>query len=189
MTMNKRPVTPPDRLEEPPRGDFPGHPFEIQPAETTRRSLLTKISLVFGSLAAAVVAVPSIAFLLGLRKAPRVWRSVGRISEFRPGTTTKVAFADPSPLPWSGVTAQTAAWLRHEAPGQFAAYSVDCTHLGCPIRWLPDAELFMCPCHGGVFYKDGRVASGPPGRSLVQYPLRLRNGDVEILTSPLPIVG
>ena len=56
------------------------------------------------------------------------------------------------------------------------------------MRWLPDADLFMCPCHGGVFYNDGRVASGPPGRSLVRYPVRVRNGAVEILASPLPIM-
>jgi menaquinol-cytochrome c reductase iron-sulfur subunit len=59
--------------------------------------------------------------------------------------------------------------------------------LGCPVRWLPDADLFMCPCHGGVYYKDGKVAAGPPPRPLVKYPVRLRNGQVEIRTSPLPI--
>jgi menaquinol-cytochrome c reductase iron-sulfur subunit len=24
------------------------------------------------------------------------------------------------------------------------AFSINCTHLGCPVRWLPDANLFMC---------------------------------------------
>ena len=57
------------------------------------------------------------------------------------------------------------------------------------MRWLPDAELFMCPCHGGVFYKDGAVASGPPPKALVTYPVRVRDGVVEILTSPLPITS
>ena len=47
----------------------------------------------------------------------------------------------------------------------------------------------MCPCHGGVFYKDGRVASGPPPQPLATYPVRVRDGRVEILTSPLPISG
>lgn len=99
----------------------------------------------------------------------------------------KVAFLDPSPLPWSGVTARAAAWLRREGTQQFLAFSVDCTHLGCPVRWLPDANLFMCPCHGGVFYANGTVASGPPPKPLTQYPVRVQNGMVQILTSPLPI--
>ncbi|MGH9447270.1 MAG: ubiquinol-cytochrome c reductase iron-sulfur subunit, partial [Terriglobia bacterium] len=65
--------------------------------------------------------------------------------------------------------------------------SVDCTHLGCPVRWLPKANLFMCPCHGGVFYANGDVASGPPPKPLTQYPVRVQGGYVQILTSPLPI--
>lgn len=85
------------------------------------------------------------------------------------------------------MTAKTAAWLRREGPQQFVAFSINCTHLGCPVRWLPNADLFMCPCHGGVFYKNGTVASGPPPKALATYPVRLRSGMVEILTSPLPI--
>jgi menaquinol-cytochrome c reductase iron-sulfur subunit len=45
----------------------------------------------------------------------------------------------------------------------------------------------MCPCHGGVYYKDGAVAAGPPPHALFQYQVRIRNGKVEILTSALPI--
>jgi menaquinol-cytochrome c reductase iron-sulfur subunit len=103
------------------------------------------------------------------------------------GSTVKVDFPDPSPLPWSGVTARTAAWLRRKSDTDFVAFSINCTHLGCPVRWLPDADLFMCPCHGGVFYNNGGVASGPPPKPLVRYPVRVQNGMVEILTSPLPI--
>ena len=85
--------------------------------------------------------------------------------------------------------AKTAAWLRRESDQQFIAFAINCTHLGCPVRWLPNADLFMCPCHGGVFYKDGTVASGPPPKPLVTYPVRVRDGRVEILTSPLPITS
>lgn len=159
-------------------------------SEHDRRRFLSLISLAIGGFGALLVAVPSVWFLLGgLRKTPQVWRSVGNLEFFEIGSTVRVSFLDPSPLPWSGVTARTAAWLRRETADKFLAFSVDCTHLGCPIRWLPDANLFMCPCHGGVFYGDGRVASGPPGRSLITYPVRVRDGAVEILTSPLPIIG
>ena len=80
--------------------------------------------------------------------------------------TVKVDFPDSSPLPWAGVVARTAAWLRREPDGTFVAFTVNCTHLGCPVRWLPDAGLFMCPCHGGVYYANGDRASGPPPRGL-----------------------
>ncbi len=41
-----------------------------------------------------------------------------------------------------------------------------CTHLGCPVEWFPQSGLFMCPCHGGVYYEDGERASGPPPEGL-----------------------
>ena len=154
-----------------------------------RRRLLSRISIAAGSLAAAIVAIPSVAFLLGLLKPQEVWRAVGSVDSFEIGKTVEVAFADSSPLSWAGVTAQTAAWLRRVNDQQFVAFSLHCTHLGCPVRWLQEANLFMCPCHGGVFYHDGTVASGPPRRPLVQYPVRVNRGQVEILTSPVPIMS
>lgn len=161
--------------------------LESNTKENTRRCFLTRLSIAAGSLAAAIVALPSIGFLLGLRKPTMVWRSVGKVDDFQIGATVEVKFLDPSPLPWAGVTAETAAWLLRVDEQQFKAFSVDCTHLGCPVRWLPTANLFMCPCHGGVFYADGQVASGPPPRPLTTYPVRVEDGQVQILTSPLPI--
>jgi menaquinol-cytochrome c reductase iron-sulfur subunit len=155
--------------------------------ETGRRKFLSRLSVTLGAIGATLVAIPSIGFLLGLRKAPQVWRTVGKLNDFRLGSTVNVSFLDPSPLPWSGVTAQTAAWVRRVDDDRFIAFSMNCTHLGCPIRWLADANLFMCPCHGGVFYADGAVASGPPPKPLNQYPVRVQNDEVQILTSPVPI--
>lgn len=155
--------------------------------ELGRRTFLVRLSVALGSVGAAIVAIPSVAFLLGLRKSPQLWQTVGKVDDFKLGATVSVSFQDPSPLPWAGVTAQTSAWLRRVSDEQFIAFSISCTHLGCPVRWLPEADLFMCPCHGGVFYANGTVASGPPPRPLSQYPARVNQGQVQILASPLPI--
>src|ERR1051326_1819510 len=77
---------------------------------TARRQFLTRVSVILGSLGAALAAIPSVGFLLGLRKTPQIWRTVGKLDDFQIGSTVNVAFRDSSPLPWSGVTAQTAAW-------------------------------------------------------------------------------
>jgi quinol---cytochrome c reductase iron-sulfur subunit, bacillus type len=156
---------------------------------TTRRRFLTVLSLGLGTFAAGLVGIPIIGFLVAplVEKAPRFWRAVGPLEQFKVGATVEVSFVDSSPLPWAGVAARTAAWLRRNGEEDFVAFSVDCTHLGCPVRWLPDAELFLCPCHGGVYYDDGKVASGPPPKPLPRYPVRVRNGQVEVLTSPVPI--
>jgi menaquinol-cytochrome c reductase iron-sulfur subunit len=160
-----------------------------EPSLKDRRRFLARLSVALGAIGALAFAVPVVGFIIGplLRRVPSVWRSVGRVDDFKPSTTTEVGFLDASPLAWGGVAAKTAAWLRRHHDGSFTALAVNCTHLGCPVRWLPDAELFMCPCHGGVYYADGRVAAGPPPRPLARYRVRVRSGQVEIETQGIPI--
>jgi menaquinol-cytochrome c reductase iron-sulfur subunit len=122
-----------------------------------------------------------------LRPQPGQWRSVGAVDSFKVGDTVQVAFQDASPLSWAGPAANTAAWLRRISDQQFEAYAINCTHLGCPVRWLASASLFMCPCHGGVFFQDGTVAAGPPPKPLNKYPVRISEGQVQIQTSAVPI--
>ncbi|MBA3892202.1 MAG: Rieske 2Fe-2S domain-containing protein [Gemmatimonadales bacterium] len=158
-------------------------------APPERRRFLTRLSVGLSAAVGAVLGLPVIGFLFAplTRREPRVWRPVGGVDEFEVGKTVTVRFDDASALPWAGVTARTAAWLRREDQSRFIAYSVHCTHLGCPVRWVAAAELFLCPCHGGVYYADGTVSAGPPPKPLPTYPVRVRNGQVEIQTSPIPI--
>jgi len=165
--------------------------FEVHeaPLSPERRAFLGKISIALSAIAGALVGIPVIGFLLGplLQTTPDLWRSVGKTDDFPVGGTVRVTFVDPSPLEWAGVTARTAAWLRRLGDNEFVAFAMNCTHLGCPVRWLDDAHLFMCPCHGGVYYADGAVAAGPPPHGLFKYPVRIRDGNVEILTSAVPL--
>jgi menaquinol-cytochrome c reductase iron-sulfur subunit len=158
--------------------------------DADRRRFLSLLTAAMGAVAASLIGVPLVGFLLAplFRKPPEKWRRVGTLDQFVIGTTVEVTLRDASPLPWAGVTANTGAWLRRSGAGEFVAFSMNCTHLGCPVRWVADADLFMCPCHGGVYYSDGRVAGGPPPRPLFRYPVRVRGTDVEVRTSPIPIV-
>lgn len=160
-------------------------------AGESRRTFLTKLSLGLGGLAAAIISVPVIAALLApfLEETKQTWRNVGSLDQFKIGSTTLVRFDNSDPKAWAGITGHTAAWLRRNGEEDFIAFSVNCTHLGCPVRWIPDAELFMCPCHGGVYYKDGSKASGPPPKGLPKYKVRVSKGQVQILTAPIPITG
>jgi len=136
------------------------------------------------------MSVPIVAYLLSplIHPVRNVWRDVGWVDDFKVGDTAQVAFQEPSPLPWAGQTAKTAMWLRRTGETGFTAFAVTCTHLGCPVSWQAQARLFLCPCHGGVYYADGRVAAGPPPRPLPQYDVRIQGGRVEIMTQPLAVV-
>jgi Rieske Fe-S protein len=72
---------------------------------------------------------------------------------------------------------------------RFQVFAINCTHLGCPVRWFQESGLFMCPCHGGVFYQDGRHASGPPPRPLYQYEHRIRDGKLEVRGGQIPTLS
>jgi menaquinol-cytochrome c reductase iron-sulfur subunit len=159
------------------------------PALELRRRLLGRMSIALGALGGILMGVPVVGFIVAplFRKARHEWRRIGELSQFKTGETVNVTLTDASPLPWAGVTSKTGAWLRREEGDKFTAFSVNCAHLGCPVRWLPDANLFMCPCHGGVYYADGSVAAGPPPHGLTRYPCRVRDGGVEIRTEPIPI--
>jgi menaquinol-cytochrome c reductase iron-sulfur subunit len=159
------------------------------PQSSGRRRLLEAVAVLAGATAAAMIALPAIGFLVApiLRSTPRRWRSVGSVDLFSVGSTVLVSFEDASPEAWAGVTARTGAWLRRVGDDEFIAFAINCTHLGCPVRWEDGPKLFMCPCHGGVYNADGSVAAGPPPESLRRYAVRIRKRTVEIESAPLPI--
>jgi quinol---cytochrome c reductase iron-sulfur subunit, bacillus type len=159
-----------------------------EPDIVSRRHFLSRVSLALSGVAAAVVSVPIVAYLLSplLKPPPEEWRDLGLVENFRIGQTVEVAYDEPSPLPWAGQTARTAVWLRRTGESDFVAFGLNCTHLGCPVNWREGAELFLCPCHGGVYYADGTVAGGPPPRPLVQFDVRIaENNRVQVQTKPL----
>jgi menaquinol-cytochrome c reductase iron-sulfur subunit len=158
-------------------------------AEISRRRFFTRITVAAAAVIGALAGIPVLGFVLAplVRPARPQWRQVGPVDSFQIGQTVKVDFTDPSPLPWSGITAKTAAWLRRVGEKEFIAFSINCRHLGCPVRWLDGAKLFMCPCHGGVYYEDGSVAAGPPPEPLARYVVRVNAGQVEIQSSPIPL--
>lgn len=154
----------------------------------SRRRVLIGLSVFLTGVIAVALGYPVAGFILEpmFEREPGVWRSVGRVTDFVIGDTVLVTFENANPLPWGGFLANSAAWLRRVSAGDFICFSINCTHLLCPVRWEPTSTLFFCPCHGGVYYQDGTVAAGPPPNPLPRYPVRVRNGAVEVRTSPLP---
>ena len=137
----------------------------------SRRQFLSRLSLGLSALAAAVISVPMIAYVLSplIERQRPVWRTLGPADEFPVGDYRLVSYEDPSSVEWAGTTAKTAVYVRREPDNSFRIFSVHCAHLGCPVNWVPTAQLFLCPCHGGVYYADGERAAGPPPRGLYPY--------------------
>jgi menaquinol-cytochrome c reductase iron-sulfur subunit len=141
-----------------------------------RRTLLSWLTYGLGAVAAVVVGIPFVAYLFGARKAPVKWVLLGPVADFPLNETRLVNFDSPLRRPWDGMVAFTGVHVRYEgreeketdeAKGyKFLVLAINCAHLGCPVEWFAESGLFMCPCHGGVYYANGEHASGPPPRGL-----------------------
>jgi len=160
----------------------------------SRRGFFMKLGILFNGFAAMVVAVPVVRFLLssvtgGRANAYLSWVPLGRIDQFPEGETRLATFRNPNVMPTDGKTVDTACWVRRVAGDQFQVFAINCAHLGCPVRWFPQSGLFMCPCHGGAYYRDGSRASGPPERGLFEYPYKVESGLITIQAGELPTPG
>jgi Rieske Fe-S protein len=163
-------------------------------AEGMSRRALFKIGLLFNGVIGAALAVPIVRYLLSpvsRAKGDRyeAWLSLGPLEQFPAGETRLATYRNPIVTPDDGQTANIACWVRNVDGRNFQVFAVNCAHLGCPVRWFPQSNLFLCPCHGGVYYQDGSRASGPPERGLFEHQYRIEAEKLFIKTGELPTPG
>lgn len=79
-----------------------------------------------------------------------------------------------------GVVVQEKYVVTQPKAGEFKAYSAICTHQGCPVDKVENAEI-VCPCHASHFAIDtGDPVSGPANEPLPSVELTM-SGDSLIL--------
>jgi nitrite reductase/ring-hydroxylating ferredoxin subunit len=168
---------------------------EETPVDTltvSRRWLLLKVGAFFNAMVGIAVAVPVVKYLLSPVKsddAYKSWISLGAADSFPIGETRLAKFINPVSRAWDGETDRVACWVRRIAAAEFQVFAVNCAHLGCPVRWFPKSQLFMCPCHGGAYYADGSRASGPPERGLFTYDAKIVEGNLQINAGQMPTLA
>ena len=159
----------------------------------TRRAFLFKLSVALNAAVGAVLAVPLIGYLIApaLKKpsATGAWIALGNLSEFPVGETRLAEFVSPVASLTDGETAKTACWVRRVSEEKLQVFAINCAHLGCPVRWFAQSKLFLCPCHGGAYYEDGRRASGPPERGLFEYRYQIASGSLLIHAGDMPTLS
>jgi menaquinol-cytochrome c reductase iron-sulfur subunit len=164
-------------------------PGAFEGETVTRRRLMGLTVNAAGGITAAAFTLPALGFALGplFSRVPFQWQQIGAPSDFtKDNYVTRVLTV----VPGVGEVGKTIAYVRARNPAidtekgdqynQFIALSSRCMHLGCPIRYTPAAQRFICPCHGGVYDFRGMVSGGPPVRPLDRFYTRLKNGVVEI---------
>jgi menaquinol-cytochrome c reductase iron-sulfur subunit len=162
--------------------------------ETSRRTLLVKLGLLFNGVVGAILAVPIVRYLLspvirGRKRGYESWLPLGGLEQFPVSQTRLATYRNPGVNSWDGQTADIPCWVRNVDGQSFQVFAINCAHLGCPVRWFPQSNLFMCPCHGGAYYADGSYAAGPPPRGLFQYQYKIEDGKLLIKAGEMPTTG
>jgi menaquinol-cytochrome c reductase iron-sulfur subunit len=164
------------------------------PEGLSRRGMLVKIGLLFNGAIGVILAVPIVRYILSPVLRAREpgydsWLALGPLGQFPEGETRLATYRNPVVNPTDGETANIPCWVRRVGSEKFQVFAINCAHLGCPVRWFPQSGLFMCPCHGGVYYSDGSRASGPPERGLFEYRYKVEQGNLLILAGGMPTTG
>jgi menaquinol-cytochrome c reductase iron-sulfur subunit len=167
-------------------------PESVRAAKHSRRSFLFKLALLVNGAVGAVLAVPIVGYLLGpamKRGGYDSWISLGALSEFPEGETRLVDYRNPVTTSWDGQTGDIPCWVRRVSGTTFQVFAINCAHLGCPVRWFAQSQLFLCPCHGGAYYADGSRASGPPERGLFEYEHKVSGEKLMINAGQMPTLA
>ena len=162
--------------------------------EAISRRAIVRLGLVFNGIVAACVAVPILRYLFSpitreRKTGYQSWLSLGGLEQFPAGQTRLATYRNPVVNAWDGETGDIACWVRNLDGQSFQVFAINCAHLGCPVRWFPESNLFLCPCHGGAYYQNGDRASGPPERGLFQYHYKIEKGQLFIKAGEMPTPG
>jgi Rieske Fe-S protein len=164
-------------------------PGAFEGETVSRRRFMTGTVHAAGGIAAAAFTLPAVGLAVGpvFEKKEQHWESVGPIADFAddtyiPRTLTLVRGI--------GDVGKSTVYIRkfnadiddepRDEYNEFIAISTRCMHLGCPVRFVEASQRFICPCHGGVYDFQGKVAGGPPVRPLDRFYTRVRNGVLEV---------
>ncbi|OGO27696.1 MAG: hypothetical protein A2W33_01870 [Chloroflexi bacterium RBG_16_52_11] len=148
-----------------------------------RRGFLSIATWSISGLISLMMGIPAIAFVLGpafAKKKDPSWTRLGSINKLELGTPTLFKANLIREAGWLVEEEKIGVYVLTDNGRDFIAMSNICTHLGCRVRWIADKEIFLSPCHNGVFDREGKVISGPPPRPLDRYEVKVENDQLLI---------
>jgi cytochrome b6-f complex iron-sulfur subunit len=133
-----------------------------------RRSFLKLLTGALGLSALGAFAYPLFRFLLPVESAAKA-KSIILPKSGIPVNTTKDLMVGLTP-----------AIIINTRDKGFLAFSKVCTHLGCLVKYDKERQLFICPCHAGIFDLEGNVVSGPPPKPLPKFAVKVEGDNIVI---------
>jgi len=148
-----------------------------------RREFVVGVAGVLGALITILVGLPIIGYLIApaLRTGGGAgWVALVPLSALQPGTPTPCSFSRLKQTGWKRMQMTRAVYALLRDSGDVIVLSDICTHLSCKVRWSSEQGVFVCPCHDGIFDREGAVLSGPPPRPLDRFETKVEDGQLFI---------
>ena len=143
------------------------------PAENSRRHFLKITSIGGAAAVGGAVGLPVDAEAAGKARPvgattlPYPNKVVGAASKMQTNVPVKFDYPDvSSPCVAIKMGKKVAGGVGPD--GDIVAYSILCTHMGCPVNYDAAAQTFRCPCHFSMFdaEMDGQMICGQATENL-----------------------
>ena len=147
-------------------------------ANGDRRSFLQIATACIGGILSFAAGIPLIGFAISpaWKKGESKWVDLGLVDRLKNSRYKKVNYTFTAKDGWVKTTKKRSVYVTDAGNGEWTVFSRTCSHLGCLVRWNAKQEVFLCPCHGAVFDKDGVVTAGPPPRPLQKLEVKVEDG-------------
>jgi Rieske Fe-S protein len=146
----------------------------------SRRSAM--IAIVAGGVSTILA---SLAGLVGFAAVPRAasgtkrWRKVASTLDISDNEPAMVVLSSRHQDGWYATEQQQVVFVDRDGDN-YRVLSAVCTHLGCGVKWDGAAKQYKCPCHGGIYDREGKVLAGPPPRPLDRLNTRVNEQTTDI---------
>jgi menaquinol-cytochrome c reductase iron-sulfur subunit len=161
--------------------------------QCTRRDFIKAVAAGIGGLIAALVGIPSVAYLLSpatqARTEDEALIPLGPLENYPIVVPTRFDFTRTSVNGWERTATNYGLYVLRNSESEVRVFSDVCTHLGCRVTWHPEIKHYVSPCHDGHFDIVGNVVSGPPPRPLDEFATKLEDGNLFVMLPPYRRTG
>jgi Rieske Fe-S protein len=154
-------------------------PTETSPHDATRRRFFSFITNGILSVIGGILGVLGAgAVLSSTMRRQEDWLAASNLHELPDNEPTAVTLSVMRLDGYREALERRTIFLIKRGDESVAALDSRCTHLGCLVGWDAEAQVFKCPCHGGIFDRTGAVMDGPPPEPLVKIATRVEGNRV-----------
>jgi menaquinol-cytochrome c reductase iron-sulfur subunit len=144
--------------------------------QISRRSFLMTSVLAGGAVALAAIPIVSTVVLPSLKKGAGKWIDFGPADKLTPDDFSMLSYEFMVKDGWQDLPQRGFVWAKTDDKDGARVFSSTCSHLACSVIWNKERQMFLCPCHSGLFSPNGQPAGGPPKKPLTLLPHKIEDG-------------